>query len=139
MSDQVRVGVIGTSGFTDFVHLTDLKSHPGACVTAICGRRDRKRAAELVATHDIPHIYLTASQNRDLFRRVQAALKPGGLLLDVPMPGEQLSEWTEIASLLLWVDNGGGAHSFEAYREWLEEMGFAHVRQLSERRLTTVK
>jgi predicted dehydrogenase len=57
MPDQVRVGVVGTSGFTDFVHLTDLKSHPRASVTAICGRRDRQRAAELAATYDIPHIY----------------------------------------------------------------------------------
>lgn len=57
MQDQVRIGVIGTSGFTEFVHLTDLKSHPQARVTAICGRRDRKRAAEMATTYDIPYVY----------------------------------------------------------------------------------
>lgn len=83
--------------------------------------------------------YLSPTQNRDLFRRVQIALKPGGLLLlDVPMTGEQPSEWTAIVALLLWA-NGGGAHGFEAYHGWLEEAGFAQVRQLSERRLAAVK
>jgi SAM-dependent methyltransferase len=84
--------------------------------------------------------YLTPAQNRDLFRRAHAALRPGGaLVLDVPMTGEQPSEWTAITSLLLWGRGGGGAHGVEAYREWLEEAGFASVRQLSERRLAAVK
>lgn len=80
--------------------------------------------------------YLTPAQNRNLFRRVHAALQPGGLLLlDASMSAAQPSEWTEIVSLLLWA-NGGGTHSFEAYRAWLEAAGFAQIRQLGERRLT---
>jgi hypothetical protein len=67
-------------------------------------------------------------------------LKSGGvLLLDVPMTGAQPSEWTAITSLLLWVHAGGGTHSFEQYRAWLAEAGFAQVRQVSERRLVAVK
>jgi SAM-dependent methyltransferase len=84
--------------------------------------------------------YLTLSQNRDLFRRVQAALRPGGLLLlDVPMAGEQASEWTQIVSLLLWANGGGGAHSFDQYRAWLEQAGFVQVRSLSDRWLAAVR
>lgn len=84
--------------------------------------------------------YLTPDQNRELFRRIHIALRPGGaLLLDAPMTGEQLSEWTAITSLLLWTNGGGGAHSFEQYRGWLEDANFAQVRQVSERRLTARK
>jgi SAM-dependent methyltransferase len=78
--------------------------------------------------------YLTPAQNCDLFRRVYTALRPGGLLLlDVPMTGEQTSEWTAIVSLLLWANGGGGTHGFEMYRAWLEQAGFVQVRPLSER------
>jgi predicted dehydrogenase len=56
MTDQVRVGVIGTSGFADFMHLTNLRSHPRARLSAICGR-NRERAAELAARHDIPLVF----------------------------------------------------------------------------------
>lgn len=83
--------------------------------------------------------YLTPAQNCDIFCRVQCALKPGGtLVLDVPMTGEQPSEWTTIVSLLLWA-NGGGTRGFETYRSWLEEAGFARVRPLCERWPTTTK
>lgn len=78
--------------------------------------------------------YLTPAQNRDLFRRVHTALRPDGtLLLDAPMTGAQPSEWTQVVSLLLWTNGGGGTHGFEEYCVWLEEAGFAQVRQLSER------
>lgn len=84
--------------------------------------------------------YLTPTQNRDLFRRVHAALKPGGpLVLDVPMTSEQSSEWTAMVSLLLWANGGGGAHEFDEYRAWLEQAGFAQVRQLSERWLAAAR
>ncbi len=84
--------------------------------------------------------YLTPAQNRDLFRRVHAALKPGGLLLlDAPMTAAQPSEWTAITSLLLWANGGGGAHGFDDYRAWLRQAGFAQIRPLSERWLAAVK
>ncbi len=84
--------------------------------------------------------YLTPAQNQDLFRRVHAALRPGGtLVLDVPMTGEQASGWTQMVSLLLWANGGGGTHSFEKYCAWLEVAGFGQVRSLSERWLAAVK
>jgi len=84
--------------------------------------------------------YLTAAQNMDLFRRVHAALRPGGtLVIDAPMNGEQISEWTEMISLLLWANGGGATHSFEEYRAWLEQAGFGVVSRLSERAIAAVK
>jgi predicted dehydrogenase len=43
MPEQVRVGIIGTSGWADILPLPSLKSHPGAQLAAICGR-NRERA-----------------------------------------------------------------------------------------------
>lgn len=84
--------------------------------------------------------YLTPAQNQDLFRRVHQALRPGGtLVLDVPMTGDQPTEWTQLVSLLLWVNSGGGTHSFETYRGWLEAVGFHSIRQLSDRWLAAGK
>jgi predicted dehydrogenase len=56
MPNPVRIGVIGTSLFTDFMHLTNLRSHPQARLSAICGR-SHARAAELAAKHDIPLVF----------------------------------------------------------------------------------
>jgi len=62
----------------------------------------------------------------------------GTLLLDVPMTGAQLSEWTAITSLLLWA-NGGGTHAFDEYRAWLEDAGFRPVARCSERWLAATR
>ena len=56
MADRVRVGVVGTSWFAETLHLASLASHPQAELTAICGR-DRERADDVAARHDIPHVY----------------------------------------------------------------------------------
>jgi predicted dehydrogenase len=56
MSEAVRVGVIGTSGYTESMHLTNLKSHPGARLSAICGR-NTARATELAQKYSIPAVY----------------------------------------------------------------------------------
>jgi predicted dehydrogenase len=56
MKDKVRVGVIGTSPYTDSMHLTNLASTPRAEVVAICGRRPEKTAA-LAAKYHIPQVY----------------------------------------------------------------------------------
>jgi hypothetical protein len=78
--------------------------------------------------------YLTSARNLDLFRRVDAALLPGGIVaLDVPMAGSEASEWMEVVSLPLWVNGGGAAHSFVAYCALLEQAGFAD--QAAERAL----
>jgi 2-polyprenyl-3-methyl-5-hydroxy-6-metoxy-1,4-benzoquinol methylase len=84
--------------------------------------------------------YLTPAQNQDLFRRVHAALRPDGtLVIDVPMTGEQPSTWTEVVSLLLWVNGGGATHTFDEYRAWLQQAGFGAVSRPSERSIAATR
>ena len=56
MSSKVRVGIIGTSWWTDMMYLPSLRSHPQAELVAICGR-DRNRAEELAKANFIPHVF----------------------------------------------------------------------------------
>jgi len=56
VSEPIRVGVIGTSGYAESMHLTNLKSHPDARLSAICGR-NTARAEALAQTYDIPTVY----------------------------------------------------------------------------------
>lgn len=56
MSESVRVGVIGTSGWTDWIFLPGFASHPAAEIVAICGR-DRQRGEALARKFDIPRVY----------------------------------------------------------------------------------
>ncbi len=53
MSQKVRVGVIGTSWYTDMMHLPGLQSHPQAELAAICGR-NQARAQEVAAKYRCP-------------------------------------------------------------------------------------
>ncbi len=56
MTKQVRVGVIGTSDYAEFIHFPGLKSHSGAVVAAVCGR-NQDRAQELAKKYDIPQVF----------------------------------------------------------------------------------
>ncbi len=56
MTEQVRIGLIGTSYWADGFYLPCLKSHAGAVTTAICGR-NRSRAEELAAKHGMARVY----------------------------------------------------------------------------------
>ncbi len=56
MAEHVRVGIIGTSGWTDWIFLPSFASHPAAEVVAICGRQ-RERAEALARQFDIPRVY----------------------------------------------------------------------------------
>lgn len=56
MSEKIRVGVVGTSGYADFMHLPSLSSHPQAEIVAICGR-NQERANELAQKYHIPHVF----------------------------------------------------------------------------------
>ncbi|GAG40971.1 unnamed protein product, partial [marine sediment metagenome] len=56
MSEQVRVGVIGTSWYTDVMHLPNLKSHPHTEIAAICGR-NRDRAEEMAKKYEVPLVF----------------------------------------------------------------------------------
>jgi predicted dehydrogenase len=56
MSEQkISVGVIGASAYADTMHLTSLRTHPGARLIAICGR-NRVRAEELARKHEIAQV-----------------------------------------------------------------------------------
>lgn len=56
MAENVRIGVVGTSGFAEMFHLPSLRSHPRAEITAVCGR-NRDRAEELAGKYGIPHVF----------------------------------------------------------------------------------
>jgi predicted dehydrogenase len=56
MPEQIRVGVVGTSGWTERVHIGGLLSHPGATLAAICGQHSERTAA-LAARYSIPRAY----------------------------------------------------------------------------------
>lgn len=56
MSSKVRVGIVGTSGWADFMYLPALQSHPQAEVTAICGR-NRDSAEQMAVKYNIPKVF----------------------------------------------------------------------------------
>ncbi len=56
MSERVKVGIIGTSWWTELMFLPSLKSHPGAEIVAICGRNGERTAA-LAEHHGIPKAF----------------------------------------------------------------------------------
>ncbi len=56
MFDEVRVGIIGTSGWTELMFIISFKSHPAAEIVAICGR-NRERGQELAEKHNIPQVF----------------------------------------------------------------------------------
>ena len=56
MSDQVRVGVVGSGGWADLLHLPALKSHPRAEVAAICSRTPA-HAEAMASKYAIPQVF----------------------------------------------------------------------------------
>ena len=56
MAEQVRVGMVSTSGWADRFLLPGFESHPQAQVVAICGR-NRDRAEAMAKKHDIPQVF----------------------------------------------------------------------------------
>jgi hypothetical protein len=84
--------------------------------------------------------YLTADQNKNLFRRIHPALtRNGTLVIDCPMSTDPPSESASFLTLFMWANSGGTAHSFETYRGWLEQVGFRKIHQMSERWLSARK
>ena len=53
MSASIKVGVVGTSWWADWMHLPSLASHPRAELAAICGRTPAPAAA-LAEKYGIP-------------------------------------------------------------------------------------
>lgn len=56
MSAKVRIGMIGTSWWTDWMHLPSLQSHPRAELAAICGRTEEP-ARRMAEKYGIPAVF----------------------------------------------------------------------------------
>jgi predicted dehydrogenase len=56
MSDPLSIGLIGTSWWADAMYLPAIETHPGAKVTAICGRNPDK-AQTMADRWDIPDVF----------------------------------------------------------------------------------
>jgi predicted dehydrogenase len=56
MTEQLRIGVIGTSWWADLQHLPHFAADTRVQVVAICGR-NRERAQAMATNYDIPHIF----------------------------------------------------------------------------------
>lgn len=56
MPDRVRVGIVGTSWWADWLYLPSLKNYPHADMVAICGR-NRDRAEEMATKYEIPRAF----------------------------------------------------------------------------------
>ncbi|HSL42102.1 MAG TPA: Gfo/Idh/MocA family oxidoreductase [Anaerolineales bacterium] len=56
MSNKLRVGIVGTSGWAEFMYLPALQSHPQAEITAICGR-NRSSVEHLAAKYNISNVF----------------------------------------------------------------------------------
>jgi predicted dehydrogenase len=61
MNDMVRVGIVGTSGYTAWQHLPNLQSHDQVQLAAICGRH-QERAAQVAGQFGIPKVYTDYNQ-----------------------------------------------------------------------------
>ena len=56
MANKISVGVVGTSWYSDWMHLSTMKSHASVELSAICGR-NRTCAEEMAAKHSIAHVF----------------------------------------------------------------------------------
>lgn len=56
MTEQLRVGVVGTGWYNDIMHLPILRDDPRAKTVSICGRR-RAPAEEMARKYGIPNVY----------------------------------------------------------------------------------
>ncbi len=56
MSEPLRVGIVGTSWWTEQMHLPSLQSHEQVQIAAICGR-NRARGEEVAGKYEIPQVF----------------------------------------------------------------------------------
>jgi predicted dehydrogenase len=122
MTEHVRVGMIGTSGYGDLAHLPRLKSHPRARIAAICGR-GRARAEEMAAKYDIPLVftdYREMIEKGDLDAVVVATPED----LHYPMTMDALDAGLHVLCEKPMALNAG--HAREMYHK-AEEKGVKHM------------
>jgi len=99
----------------------------------------------------LPQNEMTALPNPDLiydlfggifkpqFIRIALQLDVFTPLAENPSTAEQIAQACGCDTTGMKANSGGTAHSFETYREWLNETGFPSVSQLSERWLAARK
>ncbi len=56
MHERIRIGIIGTSPWAEFMYYNAVANHPHATITAICGR-NQIRLHELATKYAIPHTF----------------------------------------------------------------------------------
>lgn len=56
MANKIRLGIIGTSGWTEFMYYNSLNGYEPATLVAVCGR-NQERAKSLAAKYNIPNTY----------------------------------------------------------------------------------
>lgn len=112
MSNRVRVGVVGTSWWTDAMYLPPLSNHPSADVIAVCGR-NATRANEFAKKWNIPKSFtdfsamlaqdldavIVASSNKSHYEYTMQALERGlHVLCEKPL-AMNLSQAREMTAL----------------------------------------
>ena len=96
------------------------------------------RVYELAYLGNVTHFF-SAEQNTRLFRKVQAALAPGGMLVVNSMVRREKSNavW---ADLWLYAATASGrAYNFSDYRTMLEEAGFTNVEDIDQGPIKAIK
>lgn len=57
MVENLKIGIIGTSNFTEEAHIAGFKNCSNAKITALCGKHNLSRLKKLAKKYDIPHIF----------------------------------------------------------------------------------
>ena len=86
---------------------------------------------------DVTHFF-SPGQNTDLFRKVCAALAPGGNIV-VNSCVRRESEWANAALWLYAATASGGAYDFAEYKSMLEGAGFTNVEDINQGPIKAIK
>jgi predicted dehydrogenase len=76
MDNRVRLGIVGTSGYSEMVYLSGLSAHEEVELVALCGR-NRARTEAIASKYDIPEVY---TDYREMIKRG----KLDGIILAAP-------------------------------------------------------
>jgi SAM-dependent methyltransferase len=82
--------------------------------------------------------HLTPEQNQDLFRRIRASLKPGGLLAILDYFAPETDTNPDAASLLglhFYLTSSAATYPVNEILEWLDQAGFPTVRKIRLKRV----
>jgi 2-polyprenyl-3-methyl-5-hydroxy-6-metoxy-1,4-benzoquinol methylase len=72
--------------------------------------------------------HLTPAQNKELFRRLHGALRPGGRVAVLDLfrpPGERRMNTSALLGLFFFLTSGTSTYSPHDLRQWLRDAGFS--------------